>query len=124
TTDDSSPPQALPANQLWLENTPSDGTFDISFEVDVDEQPSAPPAATASASDEFEGQKIIIDGKEDADRKCRDYWDQIGKKLPKSELTKFIDKGDPVWRILERSAPEGEREQLAHYVAVARALAA
>ena len=121
--DDSSPPRALPANEIWLENNPSDGTFDISFEVDVDQQPSAPPVATASASDEFEGQKIIIDGKEEADRRCRDYWDQIGKKLPKSELTKFIDKGDPVWRILERSAPEDGREQLAQFVAVARALA-
>jgi hypothetical protein len=121
TNDDSNKP--LPGNELWLQNDPANGTFELEIEVDVDEQPSSPPATTASVWDQFEGDVLVIEGKDEADRKCRDYWESIGTKLPKRELNKMIDKGDPIWKIVHEVAHRhDEEEELVQLVRVARAL--
>jgi hypothetical protein len=121
--DDATPPNTLPPNQLWLENDSPQNIIDVTVEVDVSDQGPRPPSATAaSVPDQFEGSRRVIVGKDEADRKCKEYWDQIGDKLPESELWKRIDKGDPVWHVVEAAEhAKSEREKLVGLVALARA---
>jgi hypothetical protein len=124
--DDASPPNPLPLNQLWIENDPADGTFDLSVEVEVRDQGPRPwSQESASIADQFEGRRIEIYGKEEADQKCRNYWNQLGDKFPKDQLTKLIHKGDPVWRVLDERLPplaQAERDLIARLIASARLL--
>jgi hypothetical protein len=122
-TDDQKPSKPVPSNQLWLENDPKDGTFGVTVQVTVTNQGAhLAIAESANTSDQFTGDQLFINGKDDAERKCKDYWDSIGKKLPEGALHKYIDKGDPLWAVLHDGMriPSEERDQLTRLVAVAR----
>jgi hypothetical protein len=52
-------------------------------------------------------------------------WEKFGDRLPKKDIRKFIDKGDPVWRLLhgpDSIVAAQDREQMIHLVGLARML--